>query len=207
MKDYAKIHLKKVSVALGPTLELQKLKYFTILLLTIGPQLHLIHAQVNEPPLINREYPLKAIFLYNFATYIEWPSSTFSDAPPFIIGEIGNSEVNETMQAISKSKTVGERKVEFRKFSSVKEITNCQIVFISRTVPPKQQEEIIRNVATKQVLVVCESPGQAARGASINFFIEANKIRFEINTSVVKKQGLKISSKLLTMAKIVTDDK
>ena len=53
------------------------------------------------------------------------------------------------------------------------------------------------------MLIVGESAGFAQRGAAVNFFIEANKIRFEINVDAARQRGLKISAKLLTLAKIV----
>jgi hypothetical protein len=168
---------------------------------------YFVKAQEGEAPLINREYPLKAIFLYNFASYIEWPAGTFpNEKTPFVIGTYGAAAIDETLQTIAKSKKLGERKLEFRKFTSVKEITNCQILFVSRDVPPNQHVEILKTLKDKPALVVGESQGFAAQGASINFFIEANKIRFEVNTDVTKRLGLKVSSKLLSMAKIVSDE-
>jgi hypothetical protein len=168
---------------------------------------HFARAQEGDASLINREYPLKAIFLYNFASYVEWPLGTFpNEKASLVIGVYGSSAIDETLQTIANSKKVGERKLEFRKFASVNEIRNCQILFISRDVSASQHAEILKALKDKPVLIVGESPGFAAQGASINFFIEANKIRFEVNTNVTKRLGLKVSSKLLSMAKIVSDD-
>jgi hypothetical protein len=164
-------------------------------------------SQESDTPLINREYPLKAIFLYNFAGYVEWPTETFAnEQSPFVIGVYGSSQIDETLRTIANSKKVGTRNLEFRRYLTVKEIKQCHILFITREVPVKQLNEILAVLKSEPVLVVGESPGFANAGTAMNFFIEANKIRFEVNTDATKQLGLKVSSKLLSMAKVVSDD-
>ncbi len=64
---------------------------------------------------VNREYKLKAVYLYKFATYIEWPESTFDNAnSPFVIGVLGPNPVGKDLQQIAKVKKVGDRKIEIR---------------------------------------------------------------------------------------------
>ncbi|MBI3839855.1 MAG: YfiR family protein [Planctomycetia bacterium] len=162
-------------------------------------------AQQNyDEPVINREYPLKALFLYNFGGYVEWPAAAFSTSQdPFVIGVLGSAPVDETLKEISASRKIGGRKIVVRRFSSVDGIETCHILFIARDVAPQQQLAAINRFQNYHVLIVGESPGFAERGGSVNFFVEANKIRFEINIDTAKQHQLKISAKLLSLAKIV----
>lgn len=166
-----------------------------------------ICAQDTDEGTINREYPLKALFLYNFAGYVEWPSGTFaSDETPFTIGVLGTASIDETLNQIAASKKVAGRKIEIDHFVSMKDLKPCQILFIAHSVPPAMQKAAIEAMKNHPVLIVGESEGFASDGGSINFFVQANKMRFEINVATIKQQQLKVSSKLLAMAKIVDPD-
>jgi len=161
-------------------------------------------SQESEEGLINREYPLKALFIYNFASYIEWPQSAFADSQsPFVIGVLGTSLIDDTLNQISASKQIAGRKIVVSHFVSVSDIKPCQILFIPHSLPPAQQRQAIEALKNLPVLIVGESDGFAALGGDVNFFVQANRIRFEINLTVMKQQDLKASSKLLAMAKIV----
>jgi hypothetical protein len=160
--------------------------------------------QDSSGGVINREYPLKALFLYNFGSYVEWPPDTFSsDQAPFVIGVLGSAPLERTLTGLAATKTIAGRQILVESFASVEEIKPCQILFITRDVDPRQQRLALEKLRNRRVLVVGESAGFAGQGGSVNFFIEANKIRFEINPETVKRQELKISSKLLSLAKIV----
>jgi len=157
-----------------------------------------------EEPVINREYPLKALFLYNFGSYAEWPPGAFSnDQAPCVIGVLGSAPINDTLNEIAAAKTIGGRKIVIEQFNSVDDLKSCQILFIARGVAAPQQRVAIESLKTRPVLIVGESPDFAAAGGCVNFYVEANKIRFEVNTAAVRQRQLKLSSKLLAMARIV----
>lgn len=153
---------------------------------------------------INREHTLKALFLYNFGSYVEWPSAAFAGgAESFVIGVLGPSPIDPTLREIATSKTIGGRRIVVKQFSTAAEVTPCQILFVTSGVNPPGQQAAIERLGDLPVLIVGESPGFARRGGCVNFFIEANKIRFEINVEAARLRGLKISAKLLALAKIV----
>ena len=166
------------------------------------------HAQQgSDAGVINREYPLKALFLYNFGSYVEWPPDAFSSGQaPFVIGVLGSAPLERTLAGLAATKTIAGRQILVESFSSVEEIKACQILFIARNVDVRQQRQAVEKLRNRRVLIVGESVGFAGQGGSVNFFIESNKIRFEINPDTVKQQELKISSKLLSLAKIVGDN-
>ena len=164
-------------------------------------------AQDAEEGTINREYPLKALFLYNFAGYIEWPAGTFAnDESPFTIGILGKTPIDETLNQIAATKRISGRKIEIVHFVSVNDLKPCQILFIANSVSPALQRKAIDAMKNRPVLIVGESDGFAAEGGDINFFLRDNKIRFEINVVTTRQQQLKVSSKLLGIATIVDPD-
>jgi hypothetical protein len=153
---------------------------------------------------INREYPLKALFLYNFGGYVEWPATTFHGPnQPFVIGVLGPAPLLDTLSDIAASKKIGERRIVIEHFPSVNEIRPCQILFVTRGVSPQEQRQAVEKLLNQPVLIVGESDGFARGGGTVNFFVESNKIRFEINPEAARQQQLKISSKLLALARIV----
>jgi hypothetical protein len=163
-------------------------------------------AQDANANLISREHSLKALFLYNFAGYVEWPAETFAnEKSPFVIGILGTSQVQDTLAKIAESKKIGDRPIVIRNFAEPKDIKDCQIIFVPSTIADLQQKEVLNLVRNSRILVVGETSGYSAKGAAMNFYMEDNKIRFEVNTEAAKRQQLKVSSKLLSMAKIVQD--
>ncbi len=183
-------------------------RYLAWLLLAIGLTFSSLHPAMSQEgsdaAVINREYPLKALFLYNFGSYVEWPPDAFSsDRAPFVIGVLGSAPLEGTLEDLAATKTIAGRPILVESFPSVQKIKPCQILFIARTIDARQRRLAVETLRNQHVLIVGESAGFAGQGGSVNFFIESNKIRFEINPETVKQQELKISSKLLSLAKIV----
>ena len=153
---------------------------------------------------INREYPLKALFLYNFGGYVEWPDEAFTaDDQPFVIGILGNAPLDDTLHEIALERKVAGRRIAIERYATLDAVRTCQILFVARDVAPAQQRLAIEHFRGRPVLVVGETEHFAAQGGCVNFYIESNKIRFEINLEAARQQHLRISAKLLALAKIV----
>jgi hypothetical protein len=153
---------------------------------------------------INREYPLKALFLYNFAGYVEWHESAFqADDESFVIGVVGSAPIDGMLREIAATKSIAGRRIAVKQFGSADQIERCHILFVARNVPKTEQARIIGRLRGLPVLTVGEVQGFAAQGGCVNFYIESNKIRFEINLEAARQQQLRISAKLLALAKIV----
>ena len=152
----------------------------------------------ESPP---SEYRVKAAFLLNFAKFVEWPPEAFTDkASPFIIGVLGQNPFGNDLEQTISGKTVNDRALQIReKVQTITEATNCHILFIS-TSEKKRLPEIFDGLRGTRVLTVGEMDGFTKSGGAINFVMEGNKIRFEIREEAAKKAGLKISSKLLSLA-------
>jgi hypothetical protein len=150
------------------------------------------------------EYPAKLAFLYNFAKFIEWPvaSYRFSGAP-FVLCIAGRDPFRPDDESELRTRTVLGHPIQIRRLTGTSGV--CNIAFIPLT-ERDQADNILRAFRGSSTLTVGEIQGFAARGGIINLTVERNRLSFEINQQAAERAGLKISSKLLGLAKIVTDD-
>jgi hypothetical protein len=153
---------------------------------------------------VDREYAIKAAYLYQFGRYVQWPVEAFaSKGAPLVIGVLGTDPFGNILEEIARSKRIGDRPIAVHRFASMAEYTPCNILFIPASVSPEQKAAAIQKARRSPVLIVGEEPDFAEHGGTVNFFLEENKIRFEINAEAANRNQLKISSKLLSLAKIV----
>ena len=146
------------------------------------------------------ESKLKAAFLFNFAKFVEWPPAAFADAnTPITFGVLGTNPFGDDLAAIVRDKTINNRSIVIKPLHSVTEATNCQVLFICASEKNKLTE-IISSLGTASVLTVGDTEHFIETGGMINFVKEGNKMRFQINDTAAKRAGLKISSKLLSLA-------
>lgn len=147
------------------------------------------------------ESRVKAAFIYNFAKFIEWPAEAFADkASPIVIGVLAeNNSFAADLQQTVQGKTANNRTLVIKEFRSTAEATNCHILFISASVK-KPVSETLAGVRGTNVLTVGETERFTEKGGVINFVLEDQKVRFQINDEAAKKSGLKVSSKLLSLA-------
>ncbi len=144
------------------------------------------------------EYELKAEFLSRFATFIEWPQS---NAPNFTIGVIGTSPFNGFLDKIAARKIKG-RPVTIRYITDPAQIEGCDIVFIAASEKTRLRT-ILARTASKPILTVGDTTGYAADGVLINFYNAGETVHFEINEGAADHTGLRFSSKLLKLARVV----
>ena len=168
------------------------------------------HAIVDSPALTAQtkaatEYQVKAAFLYNFAKFVEWPPSTFSDVKqPLDICVYGHDPFGTALDDALLGKTIGERRVGLGRATQFQDLASCQVVFVSASAR-EPAADLANRFKGRAVLLVGETDGFAASGGTIQFTIEDNRVRFVINPDAADRAGLKISSKLLALAKIVHD--
>jgi hypothetical protein len=151
------------------------------------------------------EYTVKAVFLYSFGRYVEWPKSAFANgSAPFVIGIVGEDSFGGVLGAIAKKKTIQDRRIVIRRFDSPETYSQpCQILFVSKSLTAEQQAAIIARTEGQPVLVVGETPGFAERGAIANFYTEGDRVLFEINVEAARKSHLRMDAKLLSLGKTV----
>jgi hypothetical protein len=150
-------------------------------------------------------YEVKIAFLFNFAKFIDWPDSSFSSSQsPFTICVLGQDPFGNALDYTLLGKIIGVRPLVIRRLNDKAEARHCQMVFISTSERP-HMAEIFGSLQGANVLLVGETEGFAVLGGTIEFTSEDNHVRFTINIDAADRSGLKFSSKLLALAKIVHD--
>lgn len=141
---------------------------------------------------------IKAIYIYNFTKYIEWPDNYKEGS--FVVGVLGNNAplLNE-LNKMASSKTVGVQKFEIMSVTTPSDCAKCHIVYIPSD-NSSQLSDVIGKVRGKSALIVTDKSGLATKGAGINFFIDGNKQKIELNRSNIEKYKLKVASTLVEMA-------
>ncbi len=151
------------------------------------------------------EYQVKAAFLYNFAKFVEWPPSGFSDASaPLRICVYGQNPFGQELRNITNEKSVNGRKLQVDEVVDLQVARACHILFIASS-EKAQLNRIFEGMRGADVLTVGDTKGFAELGGIINFVLENNRVQFEVNHKAAEAAGLKISSKLLNIAKFVID--
>jgi len=149
------------------------------------------------------EYQIKAAFLYNFAKFIDWPPGSFpAPQSPFEICILGADPFGSAIDDTLRGKSIGDRTVVIERVKEPWRARQCQIVFVSSS-EKQRLPEIIASLQGAKTLVVGETDRFADLGGTIQLTLEENHVRFAINTSAADGAGLRISSKLLALAKIV----
>ena len=149
------------------------------------------------------EYQVKAAFLYNFAKFVEWPPNSFRDpAAPLQICVLGQDPFGDELRNITNAKTVNGRKFEVRQVADLQLAKTCHILFIASS-EKAQFKQILEGLRGTYALTVSDTRGFVEQGGMINFVLENDRVQFEVSRKAVEQAGLKISSKLLSVAKLV----
>lgn len=151
---------------------------------------------------------VKAAYLYNFAKFIQWPEDRFADdKTPITIGVLGHDPFGSILDETVKGKKVNGRRFVIKRFQSrggknTKALRRCHILYISPT-ERRHLEDILWDLHGFDVLVVGEGPNFAPAGGMVGFVLEEERIAFQVNREAVAKSRIRISAKLLRLARIV----
>ncbi len=149
-------------------------------------------------------YQHRALFLYNFAKYTEWPKEAFaSDDAPFVLGILGNDPFGKNIDII-KGKTVKGRKLVIKPLSVAQEATGCHLLFIASS-ETNNLAQILKTLENTSVLTIAEAEGFLQASGMINLVAEkksaaSQTVGFEINLAAAEKANLKLDSQLLKLA-------
>jgi hypothetical protein len=153
----------------------------------------------------SKEYQLKAVFIFNFVQFVDWPSNTFADAnAPFRIGILGDNPFGSALDETVNGETVHGRKIVIVRATRAESLSDCQIIFISRS-ERNHLNDILTVIDHHPVLTVGEMDDFALHGGIINFYLDENKVRFEISPAAARAHDLVLSSQLLSVGKVVGD--
>lgn len=149
------------------------------------------------------EYQVKAVFLYNFAQFVEWPAAAFADAnAPFAICVLGEDPFGKQLDDVVQGERVAGRAMLVRRMGDVAESQGCHILFVSAS-QSANLGRIHAALAGRSVLTVSDMEAFTSRGGMVRLYTESNRIRLRIGLATATEAGLTISSKLLRLAEIV----
>jgi hypothetical protein len=175
--------------------------FFTIAALVTG--LFLLAGRTSAEP--SREYDLKAVFLYNFASFVDWPDSAFAGPQaPFVVGILGQDPFGPVLDEVVAGERVRDRPLVLRRFSRVEEVRGCHILFVAPS-ERRQVNDVLSRLKEAPVLTVADFPGFTEVGGGIGFRTEENRLKIDVNAAVLRAAGLTVSSKLLKVARVIGD--
>jgi hypothetical protein len=149
------------------------------------------------------KYQVESVFLLNFAKYVDWPASAFTnDTVPMTIGVIGAGPLGDDLKRTIAGKDVNGRPFVLKYLAADAELRGCQILFISHS-EASRVGGILDKAGALPILTVGEDEEFEQDGGIINFVLKNGKVRIEISLSAAKKAGLTISSRLLAVADVV----
>jgi hypothetical protein len=170
-----------------------------ILSIGIGPGL----AAANPA---HGEYEVKAAFLLNFARLVEWPAASFpSPHAPLVLAVLADDDVDDSIERGVRGKTVGSHPVHVVRISRSEDVAGSHIVFVSSG-DRERNRRVFQAALGKSALTVGEASDFVQDGGIINFFIEDQRVRFAINRQAAENAGLRISSRLLRLARVVPSE-
>jgi hypothetical protein len=148
------------------------------------------------------EFRVKAGFLYNFAKFTEWPAGKLgSPDAPIVIGMNASNEFIDVLEKTVAGKTVGNRRIVVRKISSAEEARACHLLMIGYA-QRDSAGPMLAKARDANVLTVGESDNFNSRGGIINFYMDGDNVRFQISARAAERAGLKLSARLLSLAKV-----
>ena len=157
-----------------------------------------LHAQVQP----DKEHRVKAVFLFNFAQFVEWPATAFAGPQaPLVVGILGNDPFDAYLDEVVKGEKVNARPILVERYHRIEDIKACHILFISASEIPRL-DPILAALKGRNILTVGESENFFSHGGMVSFVTERGKIRLKINLDSVQAEDLTVSSKLLRLADV-----
>jgi hypothetical protein len=146
------------------------------------------------------EYEVKAAFIHNIAQYVEWPE-TARGGSALTLCVLGQNPFDGALVALRGKAVVG-KVWQVEPATRQSDLRKCHLLFIAAS-ESANLDAILGGIKGAAVLTLGDSNGYAARGVMVNFYLEQNRVRFEINQAAALGGGFKISSQLLKLARIV----
>jgi hypothetical protein len=151
------------------------------------------------------EYRAKASYLAKFPSFVEWPEGALPpEGAPFLLCVFGEYRFGVALAEATRGATVHERRIETRWISKEQELRACQVLFVSRS-EQKKYGRVLEAVSGQMVLTVGETPEFLVAGGIVTFSMQQSTLQFEVNLDEANKAHLKISSRLLALARHVVN--
>jgi hypothetical protein len=147
-----------------------------------------------------REQRIKTAFLVNFAGFVTWPPGTFADATsPIELCILANDAFGTVLADIAKKKQVDQRPLRISRVFNVEDMRRCHIAYLEDASAASAN---LAALAGYHVLTVYEQEATQNNGV-IRFFLDNERVRFEINIAAARRENLQMNSKLVNLARVV----
>jgi hypothetical protein len=153
------------------------------------------------------EYEVKAGYIYNFAKFVDWPEQVFqSENSPFIIGIYGEDPFEDALDQVLKGRKILKRNWIIKYYNSPEEVDKCHILIVSN-ITKYDMVTLFEKIGKEPILTIGDNVEEfCENGGIINFTGRYSRHRFQINNISAARAGIMVSSKLLALAKIITED-
>jgi len=150
----------------------------------------------------DKEHRIQAVFLFNFAQFVDWPESAFrGPKDPLVVGILGDDPFDDFLDEVVKGESVRDHPIVVKRFKRLEDITDCHVLFIGAN-EAARLDGLVASLKDRKILTVGESRDFLQQGGMIRFVEEDGKVRFKINLEAVQGADLSVSSKLLKVAQV-----
>ncbi len=155
-------------------------------------------------PAVSKAAQVEAAFLYNFAKFIEWPTTAFATSEaPITIGVLGEDPFGAALDELGRGELIRGRPLAVKRSARLADLTECHILFISAS-ESAHATEILKSLGTRPILTVSDIGGFGQAGGMIQFYLDGTKLRFLINPTMAQNAELKMSAQLLSVGKLIS---
>jgi len=164
--------------------------------------LSLLVVPVSSAPSNLREYEIKAVYLFRFGRFVTFPDQDKKANLPFNICLTGNQRLGKALEQATRSEQIDERDIQVVYLQTIQHIQGCEILYIS-SAEQQQLPDIMQALKNYPVLTVSDIRNFIEYGGMVEFFNRRNRVHFMISQKVVAQSGLRLSARLLQVAKLV----
>lgn len=156
-----------------------------------------------QPPAARGEYQIKAAYLFKFLGFVEWPQQAFEGAQaPLAVGVLGADALADELAAIVSSRQVDGRPVLVRRLRRDESPAHLHALFVGRG-SHGRLAALLAQARGQALLTITEAADTPAEGSAINFIVVDNKVRFDVVLSTAEQMNVKVSARLLAVARRV----
>ena len=158
-------------------------------------------ARSGELPTLQDEYRAKALFVYNVATFTEWPDAVLTDRSPVTVAVLGR-EAGRVIRATLEGRTVNGRPVVVRVHERARDVEPCHLVFVASDAA-REQVDLLERLARKPVLTISEVPAATPHQPIVSLVVVGVRLAFDVDMDAAEVAGVRPHARLLSLAREV----